>query len=58
MKLRELIQRLEEFSENGKNDSIEVEVFETYYVGKNNTMGPYHVVRDIKKHKDKIRIVI
>lgn len=58
MKLRELINRLEELSENGENDNLIVHVFEPYYVGEDEGIGKFHVACRVKRHKDNIRIIV
>lgn len=58
MKLRELINRLEELSENGKNDELTVHVFEPYYVGEDEGIGRFHVACRVKRHEDVIRIIV
>lgn len=60
MKLRELINRLEELSENGNNDNFEVHIFEPYYTGDYHGMGTYRETNIVIKHKksDIINIIV
>ena len=51
MKLRELINRLEELSENGKNDEFEIHTFEPYCPGDYHGMGSFEIPHTVLKHK-------
>ena len=46
MTLRELINNLEELSQNGKNDNLDVEVWDSY--GEHNMLGSNHLCDPIK----------
>lgn len=58
IKLRELINKLEEVSENGKNDNLTIEIFELYYVGEYEGIGKVYNDYEIKRYKNNIRIII
>ena len=58
MILRELINHLEETSENGKNDNLDIEVFKPYYVGEDKGEGESSYHCRVKKIGNVVKLII